>query len=44
MFLQDLYSFSIDKYAQYYVQYLKFKELVTVDPLMQDAEAIASIN
>ena len=28
VFLADLYQFQIDKYAQYYVQYLKFKELV----------------
>ena len=34
VFLQDLYSFHIDKYAQYFVQYLKFRELVTVEPLM----------
>ena len=43
VFLQDLYSFNIDKYAQYYVQYLKFKELVTVEPLMPDKEALAEI-
>ena len=34
VFLQDLYAFHIDKYAQYFVQYLKFRELVTVEPLM----------
>ena len=43
MFLQDFYSFNIDKYAQYFVQYLKFKELVTVEPLMPDQEALAEI-
>ena len=43
VFLQDLYQFNIDKYAQYYVQYLKFRELVTVEPLMPDKEALASI-
>ena len=42
-FLTDLYSFNIDKYAQYYVQYLKFKELVTVEPLMPDKEALMNI-
>ena len=41
--LQDLYSFSINKYAQYYVQYLKFKELVTVEPLMPDKTALEGI-
>ena len=40
VFLTDLYQFYIDKYAQYYVQYLKFKELVTVEPLMPDKEAL----
>ena len=33
----------MDKYAQYFVQYLKFKDLVTVDPLMPDKEALANI-
>ena len=41
--LQDLYSFNINKYAQYYVQYLKFKELVTVEPLMPDKKALEGI-
>ena len=43
VFLADLYQFQIDKYAQYYVQYLKFKELVTVDPLMPDKNALEQI-
>lgn len=43
VFLKDLYSFNIDKYAQYYVQYKKFKELVTVEPLMPDKEALMNI-
>lgn len=36
VFLTDFYTFNVDKYAQYFVQYLKFKDLVTVDPLMPD--------
>lgn len=43
VFLQELYSLNIDKYAQFYVQYLKFKDLVTVEPLMPDKEALSSI-
>ena len=33
----------MDKYAQYFVQYLKFRELVTVDPLMPDKNALDKI-
>lgn len=40
VFLTDLYQFYIDKFAQYFVQYMKFKELVTVDPLMPDKDAL----
>ena len=43
VFLTDLYQFNIDKFAQYFVQYLKFRELVTVEPLMPDKEAMSSI-
>lgn len=43
VFLTELYQFFIDKYAQYYVQYLKFKELVTVDPLMPDRDSLKQI-
>lgn len=42
-FLTDLFTSNIDKYAHYYVQYLKFRELVTVEPLMPDKEALAQI-
>ncbi len=44
VFLQEFYQHNIDKYAQYYVQYLKFKELVTVDPLMPDKHALNEIS
>jgi len=43
VFLSDFYQFNIDKYAQYYVQYMKFRELVTVDPLMPDKVAMDEI-
>lgn len=43
VFLSDFYQFFIDKYAQYYVQYLKFRELVTVAPLMPDKNALNAI-
>ena len=35
-FIQDLYNKYLDKYGQYFVQYTKFRELVTVNPLMPD--------
>ena len=44
IFLKDLFSFQINKFAQYFVQYLKFKELVTVEPLVPDQDALESIN
>ena len=44
VFLSDFYQFYIDKYAQYYVQYLKFRELVTVSPLMPDRDALNAID
>ena len=43
MFLQDLYSKFLDKYGQFFVQYMKFRELVTVEPLMPDKNAISEI-
>lgn len=43
VFLQQLYSKFIDKYSQYYFQYLKFKDKVTLEPLMPDQEALAEI-
>ena len=33
----------MNKYAQYFVQYLKFKELVTVSPLVPDRQALEKI-
>ena len=42
-FIQDLYNKFLDKYGQYFVQYTKFKELVTVNPLMPDKNAIQEI-
>ena len=43
VFLQDLYSKYIDKYGQLYVQYCRFRELVTVEPLMPDKNALLEI-
>jgi hypothetical protein len=34
--MTQLYSKFIDKYSQYYLQYLKFKDRVTLEPLMPD--------
>ena len=42
-FISELVGQYIDKYAQYYIQYLKFKRLVTVEPLMPDQAALKKI-
>ena len=42
-FLQEFISFHVDKYAQYFVQYLKFRELVTAVPLVPDRKALDAI-
>lgn len=42
-FISELIAKSIDKYAQYHVQYLKFKKLVTVTPLVPDRESLNKI-
>jgi hypothetical protein len=42
-FISELVGQYIDKYAQYYIQYLKFKRLVTVEPLMPDQAALRKI-
>ena len=42
-FIQDLFNKYLDKYGQYFVQYQKFRELVAVDPLMPDKNAIEEI-
>jgi hypothetical protein len=41
--LQELVTMHIDKYAQFYVQYLKFKDIVTVEPLMPDQKALKEL-
>ena len=43
VFLQELVTAHIDKYGQFYVQYLKFKEIITVDPLMPDQKALREL-
>lgn len=42
-FVADLISKGIDKYGQYFVQYLKFKKLVTATPLVPDRESLERI-
>lgn len=42
-FISELISKSIDKYGQYFVQYFKFKKLVTVTPLVPDRESLKRI-
>ena len=39
--LQELYTNSLDKFSQYYIQYLKFRRLVNTVPLMPDKDALA---
>jgi len=43
-FISELIVKGIDKYGQYFVQYLKFKKLVTVTPLVPDRESLAKID
>lgn len=43
-FIIDLMGNYVDKYAQYSVQYAKFKALVTAEPLMPDKKALRKIN
>jgi hypothetical protein len=42
-FISELISKSIDKFGQYFVQYFKFKKLVTVTPLVPDRESLKRI-
>lgn len=42
-FISELISKTIDKYGQYHVQYLKFKKLVTVTPLVPDRDSLNKI-
>jgi hypothetical protein len=44
VFLQELVTQHIDKYAQFYVQYLKFRDIVTVEPLMPDQKALKELS
>jgi hypothetical protein len=43
VFLGDLITQHLDKFGQFYVQYLKFREVVTAEPLMPDQRALAEL-
>lgn len=43
-FVCEFYAKALDKYAQYFVQYLKFKKSVTVNPLVPDRRSLARID
>ena len=43
VFIQDLIVSHLDKYGQYFVQYCKFRNLVNLDPLMPDKEALKEL-
>jgi hypothetical protein len=42
-FISELISKGVDKYGQYFVQYAKFKKLVTVTPLVPDRDSLQRI-
>ena len=43
-FVCEFYAKALDKYAQYFVQYLKFKKSVTANPLVPDRQSLARID
>ena len=43
MFLGELITQQLDKYGQFFVQYLKFREILNVEPLMPDKKALSEL-
>jgi hypothetical protein len=43
-FVCEFFAKALDKYAQYFVQYLKFKKSVTANPLVPDRQSLARID
>jgi len=44
VFLGDLITQHLDKFGQFYIQYLKFREVVTAEPLMPDQRALSELS